>query len=101
MRTTLITTFAIALMVFAFSASSVMAGEDAKNETSENIKNAFDDFGTVVKCAFEGKSPDECPKRVPYVDLDDIHDPDQPDDERGFTDSGNEDSASAASASNQ
>ena len=95
---TLITTFAIAVMVFAFNANPVMAGEKAKEKLHpDNVGDAFEDFGNVVKCGFEGKGPNECENRVPYVE----RDSDEADNDREVADSGNEGSTSSASANDQ
>ena len=88
--TTLITTFAIAVMVFAFSADPVMAkaGWDsgfAKNEKVDDLKDldkvevACSGRDAVYGCSNEAESKDEFG-------------------ERDVADSGNEGSTSAASA---
>ena len=77
---TLITTFAIALMTFAFDAAPSYA-----NEAADKV------FG----CTDEKRDKAMC-KRV-----DNVRDPDQAGDERAIADSGDEGSTSAASANDQ
>ena len=95
MKTTLITTFAIAMMVFAFNTAPAIANED--------VNEGFRDIGRLLKCNFEGIDDIECKKRGRLSELDDLDekDPDQADNERNVADSGDEDSTSAASASEQ
>ena len=81
MKTILVTTFAIAIMVLAFNASPVFA------------KSAFD------KCMDAWGNEAAC--REHLARLDELRDPNQADNEREVADSGNEDSTSAASASDQ
>ena len=63
MKTTLITTFAIAVMIFAFNANPVTAGgEKNKQEFQEfkdGAKKGFEEFGELLKCV-EGKNHHEC-----------------------------------------
>ena len=80
MKTTLITTFAIAVMVFAFSANPVMAAEK---------KGLF-----IPDCS---RNPEQVGCQV--AEIDDLNDHDQADKERDVADSGDEGSTSAASAS--
>ena len=77
---TLITTFAIAIMAFSFSATSSYA-----NEVADKV------FG----CTDEKRDKAMC-KRV-----DNLHEPDQTSNERDVADSGQEGSASSASTGDQ
>ena len=81
MKKILKATFAIAVVVFAFSASPVFA------------KSAFD------KCMDAWNNEAAC--REHLARLDTLRDPDQADNERDVADSGNEGSTSAASADDQ
>ena len=95
MKTTLITTFAIAVMVCAFNPTSVTAGED--------VDKGFEDMGKLLKCNFEGLTNRECREQGRVSELDDLDekDSDQPNNEREVADSGDEGSTSAASAGDQ
>ena len=99
---TLITTFAIVLMVFAFSANPVMAkGEKSKKEFEEfkeGAKKGFEEFGELIDCGFEGKDHHECRAEGRISEL---KEPNQPDNERPVADSGEEGSTSAGSAGDQ
>ena len=81
MTPTVILTFTFAVTVFAFNASPVFA------------KSAFD------KCMDAWNNEAAC--REHLAKLDGLRDPEQSDNERDVADSGNEDSTSAASASDQ
>ena len=94
---TLITTFAIALMVFAFNPSISMAS----GETNEKTKKAFTEPIKWIECnlAGEGKPLAECNQ-----DIRDAFSENESDDngsERETADSGDEGSTSAASADEQ
>ena len=78
MKTTLITTFAFALMVFAFNVTTSYAGDKDGCTHLQKI------MGTCHT-----------------AQIDDLKDPDQPDNERSVADSGDEGSTSAASAEDQ
>ena len=81
MKTTLTTTFALAVMVFAFNANPVMAGEDTFLCTNEETGEQY-----------------VCPI---FSSVDELRDPEQAGNEKDVADSGNEGSTSAASASDQ
>ena len=83
---TLITTFAIAGMVFALNATPVQAGDQEKCL-----------WGDKAACKRHIES--STGQRV--SEIDDLHDPDQADKEREVADSGNEGSTSAASTSDR
>ncbi len=82
MKTTLITTFAIALMVFSFAGTSAMAAHYSKCPEGTNLESVW-----TGKC-------------VPAVtsQIEELKDPDHPDNERDVADSGEEGSTSAAGA---
>ena len=79
MKTILMTTFAIAVVVFAFNVTPSYAGED----DLENIKCSFADCSN--------------PADPTFPSLTEVNDPDQADNERDIADSGDEGSTSAAS----
>ena len=81
MKTTLITTFTLAVMVLAFNATPAFA------------KSTFD------KCMDAWNNEAACKEYL--ARLDDLRDPNQADNERDVADSGNEGSTSAASADDQ
>ena len=94
MKTTLITTFAIAVMVFAFNASPAHATEESNKKVEKELKSwVCPDGGEPIwgttKC--RGKT----------AQVDELSDPDQDGNERDIADSGNEGSTSAASAGDQ
>ena len=82
---TLITTFAITLMAFSFAATSAMAGHYSHCPE-----------GTKLESVWTGKC---VPVRTSQMD--ELNDPDRPDNERSVADSGEEGSTSAASAGDQ
>ena len=84
MKTILITTFAIASMVFAFGANPAMA-------VGEQHPACHDGTSTLT----HGLPP--CEGGI----FSEVNDPDQADQERDVADSGNEGSTSAASADDQ
>ena len=83
---TLITTFAIAMMVFAFNVAPVQAGDQEKCM-----------WGDKAAC----KRHLEKSTGQKVAEIDELRDPDQADNERDVADSGNEGSTSAASAEGQ
>ena len=121
MKTILITTFAIAVMVFAFNANPAMAkskkcpegqvstyGGDciAKRRptpTPEQIRREqeryMDDWRKCMAGAVLGQEKAEDCMR--FGQMDELNDPDQPNNERAVADSGEEGSTSAASADEQ
>ena len=104
MKTTLITTFAFALMVFAFNVSPAFAKEGS------DIANKIDNFlfppsvgtGCVdpkTGSIMEGTT--NCEQYHSHNEIDNLEDPDQADNERAVADSGDEGSTSAASTNDQ
>ncbi|MCY4038769.1 MAG: hypothetical protein OXF09_04845 [Hyphomicrobiales bacterium] len=95
MKTTLITTFAIALMVFAFDATLSHATEESNKAVKKELDSWF--------CPHGGR-PDilgnECKGRT-VQKMDKLHDPDQEGNERDVADSGEEGSTSAVGATEQ
>ena len=81
MKTALITTFAIAAMVFAF------------NTTPAEAWSEYD------QCRARGGSLEDCRQYAEQID--ELKDPDQAGNERNIADSGDEGSTSAASAGDQ
>ena len=112
---TLITTFAIAVMVFAFSADSVMAGEEkspihpldsiCKKITGDKwaLYNNSDDPSHGLCISFAEYDEGDVRKAFEALagEIDGLRDPDQTGNERDVADSGNEGSTSAASANDQ
>ena len=96
MKTTLITTFAIALMVFVFDTTPAVA-------KGEDIKQGFKEMGQLIKCNFEGLDDIECEEAGRVGQLDDLDERDsgQSDNEREVADSDNEGPTSAAQESDQ
>ncbi|MCY4038756.1 MAG: hypothetical protein OXF09_04780 [Hyphomicrobiales bacterium] len=94
---TLITTFAIALMVFAFNATPSYANE----ENNKKVKDFFDPPKKKICNVFtwDGNGNKVCTTWI-YVEneIDDINDPDQAGNESEVADSGEEGSTSAAGA---
>ena len=94
MKTTLITTFAIAVMIFAFNANPAHATEESNKKVEKELKSwVCPDGGEPIwgttRC--RGKT----------AQVDELSDPDQDGNERDIADSGNEGSTSAASAGDQ
>ena len=89
MKTILIMTFAIAMMVFAFNANPVMAGEK-----KEKVCNTF---------VWDGNGNKICKTWI-WVEnnqIDNLRDTDQTSGESAVADSGNEGTTSAAQESDQ
>ena len=116
MKTILVTTFAFAVMVFAFGADSVMAkGEEkspihpldsiCKKITGDKwaLYNNSDDPSHGLCISFAEYDQGDVRKAFEALagEIDGLRDPDQAGNERDVADSGNEDSTSAASASDQ
>ena len=88
MRTTLIKTLAIALMVFAFNASPVMANEAPPRDCGYEPSNSGD--------------PSNAGRWICHAQAEgDNKDPGEMENERDFVNSDNEGSTSTASASDQ
>ena len=101
---TLITTFAIAVMVFAFNPISVMAGEKSNKKVEEDMGKfgtGLIESGKWIECNLggEGRPVAECNEK--FKDAFSENESGETDSERDIADSGNEDSTSAASASDQ
>ena len=101
---TLIMTFAIAVMVFAFNASSAFAKEGS--DIGNKIDNFFYPPSVGTGCVdpntgniMEGTT--NCEQYHSHNEIDNLKDPDQAGSERDIADSGNEGSTSAASAGDQ
>ena len=98
---TLITTFAIAVMVFALNTPSpAFATEESDRKTKDFFFPPSVGTGCVdpnTGSIMEGTT--NCEQY--HSSIDDLKDPDQVDNERDIADSGNEGSTSATSASDQ
>ena len=86
MKTTLITTFAFALMVFTFNAAPAQASDQEKCL-----------WGDKAAC----KRHLEKTTGQKVAEIDELRDPDQAENEKDVADSGNEGPTSAASANDQ
>ena len=99
---TLITTFAFAVMVFAFNPTNVLATEQSNKKAEEDVGrfgDVFINFGEWIECAASDKLTPECNREL--EDKFSENEIDELDIEREVADSDNQGSTSAASADDQ